>query len=143
MHLASFPDEEAYDKNRAHRIGDNGCDGYSCYIQMKDDDKEEIESRVEHAGDHKTDERSLRIADAPQDRSTEVVEHDERHAEEVYPQILHCKRKHGFWRIHHLEKGFCDDESKEDEEQAADERDGYRCVDCSFSFLPISAADIS
>ena len=81
------PQQAAHDKEHRDDLRDDRRDGDAGDVDLADDDEEQIQQRVDHAGDRQIDQRAARVAVGAENGRAEVVDQREGHAEEVELQI--------------------------------------------------------
>ena len=75
------------DEPRRDALGDGTSQRHARYVQLADDDEEEVEQDVQNARDAQKVQRFFCVADGAEDGVAEVVERQRRHAEKVDPQV--------------------------------------------------------
>ena len=85
---------------RADDVGYYGGDRHTCHTEVKYDDQNQVQNRIDNARCDQTVQRSLAVPDAAQDRRAEIIQHDKRHPQQINPQIQHCKVDHILRRPH-------------------------------------------
>ena len=113
--------QAAQQQCRADRVGEHRCDGDAVDVHLEHDDEKQVEDHVQNAGDRQRDERHLRVADAAEDGGLEVIQQNDRHAQQVDAQVRERERVHIVRHIEQAHEPGRNELAEDRHEHAADE----------------------
>lgn len=100
-----FAKQEEDDNGGADNIGCHGGYRHAGNAHLEANHKHEVQSGVDDARRNQAVERTFRIAHAPENGSSEIINHHEGHAEEIDAEIERGKVDDIVGRIHQLQDG--------------------------------------
>ena len=87
MYYAVLLSQEVEQHHGAYHVRKHGRDGYSIDVHSQSQNKEDVGRHIEDPAYSQADERSPRVAVAPEDGGLKIVEHYKRHTAEVNAEV--------------------------------------------------------
>ena len=133
--------QAAQQQHGTDRVGEHRCDGDAVDVHLEHDDEKQVEDHVQDAGDRQRDERHLRVADAAEDGRLEVVEQNDRHAQQVDAQVRERERVHIVRHVEQAHEPGRDELAEDRYDHAADEGRDDGGMHGAVHGLAVAAAD--
>ena len=112
----------------ADDIGKYGCQCNACHAEMEANDKHNIESGIDTAGDNQAIQRAFGVSFAPQNGGGKIICHDKRHAKTIHTQIDNRQVQHIFRCRKQLQQRPRNGNAAHHQQQTAAYRQQHRCV---------------
>ena len=116
---AFLADQAAQDQKGGNALGDHGGDGHAGDAHMENDDEDQVQDDVHHAGGEQEVQGAFGVAHRPQDGRAEVVEHGGGHTDEIDPHVQRRLIQHVVRRAHEGQKRLCQKDADENQDHAA------------------------
>ena len=135
------PHQQHQKRHGAENIGDHRGDGDTVHAAVKSHDKDQVQRHVHRTGQNQNDERGSGVSPAPENGCLEIIQHDERHAGEIDPEIDRRQRRHRTRNRHELQNRANENEADASGDHAAQHRNNDGCVHRLGDPLPVIPAD--
>ena len=133
--------QAAQQQHGADCVREDRRDGDAVDVHLEHDDEKQVQDHVQNAGDRQRDERHLRVADAAENGGLEVIQQNDRHAQQVDAQVRKRERVHIVRHIEQAHEPGRDELAEDRHEHAADERRDDGGVHGTVHGLTVAAAD--